>query len=169
MDLSTIIYIAMGIDENYLSKDIVDYYLDAWGEVYSNEWQIVHNTILSCYEYLIRASSSEASGGGTRDESNAVRRITLTNYNKSSDWESAMRRYLKAPWQVLPQYRKYMKPKLGISIIGVRRDKVANSNRNKNKFDQFSEHSPYEANPHGVGDVSYKDLNDSDLYDLEEF
>lgn len=162
--LETVVYIAMGLSSDDLSEDIVDYYLDAWEDVYSAEWQIVHNTIISCYKYLIHQAAVESSGGGTRDEINGPRRITVSGYDKSSDWQDALDDYLDAPWQVLPQYKSYFKKYASspVKIIGVNRDKVVANQRNKNAYGIYSEKSPFETSGNNFPVIDlhnlYKDL-----------
>jgi len=134
-DIVKKILMAMGLTEEDIPVDVIEYWILAWQEVYpDNECLVLHNTVLSLYEWLIRQSAKDASGGGKVKEKEGLAEIELDRYNKSVDWEKALEDYLKAPWLAFP----FCKEELAKGIInrvkvgGVRKDEICKIKRDKN-------------------------------------
>ena len=107
---------AMGLTEEDIPVDVIEYWILAWQEVYpDNECLVLHNTVLSLYEWLIRQSAKDSSGGGKVKEKEGLAEIELDRYNKSVDWEKALEDYLKAPWLAFP----FCKEELAKGIINL--------------------------------------------------
>ncbi|AUR87521.1 hypothetical protein NVP1101O_110 [Vibrio phage 1.101.O._10N.261.45.C6] len=125
---------AMGLDPSCADLSVVNHYLDEWGTVFpDNQCLVLHNTVVSLYEYLIKASAPNASGGGKRKEKQGRREIEIDNYDKSKDWENALNAYLNSPWTAFPSCREELSKGTGRVIIGgVDENKINEINVNPN-------------------------------------
>ncbi len=127
---------AMGLDPSCADLGVVEYFLDEWGQVFpDNNCLIMHNTVVSLYEYLIKASAPNASGGGRRREVQGKRQIELDNYDKSKDWQNALDSYLNSPWTAFPSCRDELSGSSGLGRViigGVDETKIQQINNDVN-------------------------------------
>lgn len=134
--IEKIVY-AMGLTPECADLAVVVHYINAWTEVYpDNKCLVLHNVVVSLYEYLIKASAQTASGGGGRRERKGDREIEITGgYDKSVDWEKALDAYLDNPWAAFPQCRDQLSGEGGLGRVivgGVDEKKIAEINRDYN-------------------------------------
>lgn len=114
-DLIDRILFAMALDSGDIPDEVITYYLNEWQTVYPNsECLVLHNTVVSLYEWLIRDASKSATGGGKIKEREGDVEIEEDEVNKAVDWESALTSYLDSPWSAFPSCRE----ELGKGISG---------------------------------------------------
>lgn len=123
-DLIDKIYLVMGIGEDTLPLNIVTYYLTEWQTVYPNsDCLAVYNTIVSCYEWLIRQSAAlDASEGVVKSEKEANIEIEMFE-RKAGDntavWQTALDMFEKNPSLSLPSCKNELRnSNSGLVIIG---------------------------------------------------
>lgn len=145
MDQITKILMAMGLSEGIIPQEVIDYYLAEWTSVYpDNECLALHNTISSLYEWLIRSSANEGSGGGSTKEKVGNTEISYSDYNKGRDWEDAYNNYLNDPTSALPSCRGVLKSNGATIIInGTSKSKVKEINCNPDRFNVYDSKSPF--------------------------
>jgi hypothetical protein len=145
-ELVSAIYLAMGLTSETLPQTTVEAYILLWQDTYpDNDCQVMYNTILSLYSWLIKSSAADNTGGGKIREREGSVEIEHDKVDKSSDWESARDEFVKNPWESLPQCRvEFTKSSVSPIILGgVRKDEVSRVRRDTNRFSQYSERSPY--------------------------
>ena len=111
---------AMGLSPECADISVVTHYIGEWQNVSpDNPCLVMHNTVVSLYEYLIKASAPDASGGGKRRERQGSYEIEVDGYNKAADWENALEAYLNSPWTAFPSCRDELAGKgKGRVIVG---------------------------------------------------
>ena len=136
-DLIEQILFAMGLDECDIPQDVIAYYLEEWQTVYpepEDRCFVLHYTVLSLYDWLIKDASKNASGGGTREEKVGNVQIKEGATDKSVDWQNAKDAYLESPWTAFPSCKDQLAKGVAGRVIvgGVRKNKIDEINLNDN-------------------------------------
>ena len=159
------IYLAMGVTEDQLPLTTVTSYLTFWiAEFPDNDCQVIYNTILSCYGWLIRNANAN-SNNGKRRERNGKREIEVQDTNQAQSWEDALANFKKAPWEALPQCKDELSSNVRSRIIigGVRKDEYDRVKDNSNSRNQYNEKSPFSPRPN-----RYRCSRKGNLYSYDE-
>lgn len=135
------IYIGMGVTTDILPLDIVTFYLNEWTSVYPDPTQeclVLYNTVVSCYEWLIKQSAaSDSSEGVVKREKEQNIEIEMFE-RKSGDntqlWIDSLERFESNPSLVFPSCRDTFKltPFGRVIVGGVKEDKIKSINNNRN-------------------------------------
>ena len=141
-------YNLLGLTPADIPADVIEGFISAWTAVYPNNGcQVLYNTVISIYNWLI-AKANAAAVGGTRREKRGRREIELTDFTKAPAYKEALNQFTKAPWHLLPQCRADLGATAGSKIIigGTRSSEVNRVRSNCNSYSQYSERSPYSPN-----------------------
>lgn len=150
-----LIYLLLGITISDIPRAIVQLFVDEYQVIYpgdDGECQVLYNTTISVYQYLIRSANANATSG-RRKEKKGRREIELENVNKASTWQAALTSFIKAPWLTFVQCRDIIAKNLTsrITIGGTKKDEVERVQDNSNSFNQYSETSPFSPTTPGSG------------------
>lgn len=134
--LITKILIAMGLSDGDIPTNILEHFVTEWQVEYptpEQECQVLHNSVVSLYGWLIKESAKDASGGGKVREKEMHAEIEMYGYDKSVDWKNALNSYLKAPWEAFPSCRSTFTNKLigVVKVGGVSEKEIDDINNDK--------------------------------------
>jgi len=137
-ELVAAVRLAMGnIPPSILPDEVITAYVEAYLLQYpDSDCQVLYHSIVSCYTWLIANSAAGASGGGKRKEVNNKRSIEVDDYNKSSDWQTAMDNFISNPGLLLPQCAVEFNSNQGMGVVivgGVREDRIRDINDDPNQ------------------------------------
>tara|TARA_R100000541_G_C1897352_1_gene83977 strand:+ start:33811 stop:34311 length:501 start_codon:yes stop_codon:yes gene_type:complete len=145
-ELITKILFAMGLESGDIPENVINHYLTEWLIVYpDNTCLAIYNTIASLYEWLIKSSAVDGSGGGSYSEKIGGVTVSANNYNKGVDWENAYDIFLDNPTAALPSCRDVLKksPKSGFIINGTSVSEVERIRNNPDSNTAYKDKSPY--------------------------
>lgn len=139
------IYFATSLGGDDVPSDVVEYYLTEWGIVFpDNECLVLHNTVVSLYEWLIQQAAKDASGGGSREEKVGNTQVKEGAYDKTKDYQNALDHYLNDPSSAFPSCRNVLvSTGKRVVIGGTSRNEVERVRNNSDSYSQYSERSPY--------------------------
>ncbi len=131
------ILMVLGLTD-FVSVTLVEYYLEEWATVFpDNECLVMHNTVVSIYEYLIREAATTSSGGGSRREKQGEREIEVDDYDLATSWQDALDSYLDNPSSAFPSCKEALTPQedslLGRVIVGgVSKERIKSIEKDRN-------------------------------------
>ena len=104
------IYLVMGVDSTVLPLPIVEHFLSEWLSVYpESDCLAIYNTIVSCYEWLIRqASATDAVDGVVKREKELNVEVEMFERKVGKDantWQYALDMFEQDPSASLPSCR----------------------------------------------------------------
>lgn len=146
MDVTNKIYFATGLDVCDVPPEVITYFYEEWLVVFpDNECLVLHNTVVSIYEWLIKSSAKTDTGQfGLRTEKVGNVQVTVKGIVKSEDWSKALDEYLKEPTAAFPSCKGIIGVKKGRIIFGGTNKKDVKAIRsNSNSYSQYDEKSPY--------------------------
>jgi hypothetical protein len=139
-DLIDKIYLVMGVDVETLPLEVVEHFLNEWLLVYpTNECLALYNTIVSCYEWLIKQSAAEdASDGVVKREKEAGVEVEMFERKSGENtqmWVTALERFEQNPTLSLPSCREqFTTLNTGRVIVGGVNTTTIKSIRNNRKI-----------------------------------
>tara|TARA_B100001105_G_scaffold204145_2_gene167901 strand:- start:1741 stop:2238 length:498 start_codon:yes stop_codon:yes gene_type:complete len=142
------IYFATSLDGCDVPSDVILYYLEEWGKVFpDNECLVLHNTVVSIYEWLIQKASKDATGGASREEKVGNVQIKEGATDKTEEYEKALDTYLENPSGKFPSCREVL-VSTGRRVIigGTSRNEVNRVRDRDDSYSQYDERSPYSPN-----------------------
>lgn len=144
-DLIDKIYFATSLDSSDIPEDVINYYLTEWGVVFpDNDCLVLHNTVVSIYEWLIKQAAKDASGGGNRKEKVGDVQVEVGATDKTEDYQKALDNYLDDPSAAFPSCKDVLgKTSKRVILGGTSRSEVERVRENSDSYSQYSERSPY--------------------------
>lgn len=134
-DLIDKIYIAMGIDECILPTNIVSHFVSEWMLVFpDNDCLALYNSVVSCYEWLIKNSAALDSTEGVAKREKEAGIETEVFERKSGEntqlWIDSLARFEKSPATMFPSCRDQFSTVTSGRVIvgGVNEDKIRDIN-----------------------------------------
>lgn len=103
-DIVALVRLVMGsISTSTMPDSIVNHYVVIQQGLYTEDCRVIYHSIVDCYGWLIAQAHDEASGGGSRQETNGPRTIKVGDYDKSYDYQDALDDFLENPTRYLPE------------------------------------------------------------------